>query len=184
MQGSSHPVFAGLRRSARRMRVRVLGRCGASTAGSGPATPEALRAELESAAGGEQPTVVVLCPEEAAEAEAGGRDVEAELLAAASRLLAELAPRHLLVHTAHAASAAASQARLERRRQLLEAQAAVASSSSAANRTANYTTCDATCQKHVRALPAVAPPRLACLPGVAAWRGWRGVGLLLAAWPG
>lgn len=177
-------MFAGLRRSARRMRVRVLGRCGASTAGSGPATPEALRAELESAAGGEQPTVVVLCPEEAAEAEAGGRDVEAELLAAASRLLAELAPRHLLVHTAHAASAAASQARLERRRQLLEAQAAVASSSSAANRTANYTTCDATCQKHVRALPAVAPPRLACLPGVAAWRGWRGVGLLLAAWPG
>lgn len=147
-QGPSHPVFGGLRRCTRRARVRVLGRCSGSTPSAGAATRASLRAELEAARDAEQPTIVVLCPPPApAPTEEGPpADPEADLLAAAAALLKELAPeRHLLVHAVHAASAA-QRAQHEARRRLLTAAAV---RGDAANRTSNYTVCDATCHKHV-----------------------------------
>ncbi|KAI3429237.1 hypothetical protein D9Q98_005336 [Chlorella vulgaris] len=150
-EGGSHPVFAGLRRSAKHMTVKALGDCGPSLAGAGQASATTLRAELEAAAGRGQPTVVVLCPGAAADlaVTAHGGTVpggeEAQLLAVAAQLLAELAPRHLLVHVPHAGTAlAAGSQQAGMRRQLLGLHP-----KDAANRTGNYTICDPTCQKHV-----------------------------------
>lgn len=146
-ESSSHPVFAGLRSAARKLHIKVVGDC------QGVADParaeeavsgEALRQRLEGAAGGDKPTVVVLCPA------AGSPEAEAALLAEAQQALAELAPKHLLVHLARAGAAAAAgtEEQQEARRRLLST-VGVTSGSSAANRTNNYTTCDATCRKHV-----------------------------------
>lgn len=158
LQGGSHPVFAGLRRSAKHMTVKALGDCGPSLAGAGQASATTLRAELEAAAGRGQPTVVVLCPGAAADlaVTAHGGTVpggeEAQLLAVAAQLLAELAPRHLLVHVPHAGTAlAAGSQQAGMRRQLLGLHP-----KDAANRTGNYTICDPTCQKHVGAAAAAA----------------------------
>ena len=166
MQSGARPVFEGYRRSAKQLRMRLLGDCGVGVVrGLQPATAQALQAVLEGAAaeaGPPTPTLVVVCPP------AGDDAGELELLGAAQALLSSLAPRHLMAHVRHPPSAAE---RAEQRRRLMAAagggggsstsSSSYMGSSSGAERTKNYTTCDPTCRKHVRA-PAQLPGPAAC----------------------
>lgn len=147
-EGASHPVFAGLRASASRLAVKVLGDCGGSLVPSAaPATAEALRSELAEAAstGSSSPVVLILCP--SAEGDADGT-AEAELLGAAQLALSELVPRHLMLHVSYPAGAPLA---AEQRRRLSEVAALMARGKGGGgrNRTDNYTTCDPVCRKHV-----------------------------------
>lgn len=144
-ESGARPVFEAYRRSAKQLRMRLLGDCGVGMVrGLQPATAQALQEVLEGSAADASapPLLVVVCPP------AGDDAGEAELLGAAQALLSSLAPRHMMAHVKHPPSAVE---RAEQRRRLAAADGGSGSikGSSGAERTNNYTTCDPTCRKHV-----------------------------------
>ena len=160
-QGESHPVFAALRRSASKLRVRVLGDCGGSYVPAAlPATAAALRTALAAPRDAAAPAtrVVVMCLPAAGEDEAAAAASEAALLAEVAAAVGQASPAsHLLVHTQRPASAGETESA---RRRLLAADSSapaeggkVAVGADRANQTSNYTNCDPVCHKHVRARP-------------------------------
>lgn len=154
LQGQSHPVFAGLRSLARHFDIKVLGTCMPGAPTAAPATREALREHAVRQPEG-PPVVVVACPESAQEEEA--------LLDEAQAHLDSWTEHHVIVHACRGGrhggaakerqQAAGQQQGQHGGRNLLQSTAAMAAyfTSSAANRTQNYTYCDPVCQKHVSA---------------------------------